>query len=1629
MLKLLVLALILTACMPQSSNFRATSQDNSSADASDPNFSSSLNYLQNGATQTSTTLTVAADFLDSLYLRGKGVHNFISGGNTSVPYCLITYFPNSLTNKLLVLAAIPSSIYNYTDNSIEYYYKLYPAKLSSNQAFCQTAGLTNQLGVDYSGATLAFSFENICPACSSAQLVSTQMKIYSSSGVSVSEINSTSLNLALTVTASSESSGTGISCGTSPQCIAQGYDCCSNGQCINDGELKPGASSDPDYQTAINDVATNPGNTANWPNIYYSCTTYVQPEPTPTPTVDPGYEADERFNKLKRLYECTTPLEGEMSVCSVTYSDASTSGAIFKTTSDDRSFTYTYSGEPASYSAGITPLTGHSIYEVIYAGDTVYQERQTPSGFTISGSNDSISSGDYASLTSFALTPSSSAPNDDLIIRYMVDGSCSKINEYSAKCYKMYVQGQNLGRIDDHYPGTNQFIIPHYADLTKTIRVEVDGDAAIRGSHWNLFSSTKAYVQFDNTKMKVYDTQSVKIIFYVDISGSNSTLLDGKEAASAEINSMCGCGGTIECSLKPQTETVSGVETITDYVCEYPQPDTAEAPMYQTVYVNAKTVPHRFFDEQGAAQTSVTSAVTQEGTAFAYTNNNLLKPNNVSNYIGFNEIYGSFNSASGSAQPAMQVSVTKNRTYDIYSNSGSFSTCYYCGSDYYTSIAKIFPQNFVYEGGGYQPNPVSTNPSSLTSSYPYRKDDLLFGRACFLPVTMIPWGHYPFSDVQQQRLRRLQAQHFLFANGYQRDWYGFDYGALIGSFDGVFWFAIGTQRRIKATSNKLFLAINAYFGDLTTNSTYTVNVADASLNPTTGYEITNDFASDGAECQKYHQCQTDSDCITQLGWDYACENVTSIKAAWPKFDNNAKELPDIDGNVLSIYGRIGSTSAGAKRCVYRGRGAPCHTDPVISDTTDSYAQTLYTGIHACLSNSYCQKLNEGGIPEAKFNTKISRYGKSVVNRNATNGDAEHTFGLGSPIIGRPYSFHGTEEAPSEVQANLFANKVESICLPGRNPTETNFASQHSSTPIAPFKGEQVLNIGFTHSGTSSADISDNYLSSCAVLDEDGNYFSIEEPDADLDNATIKLMAGTQAIAANALMRFSSSVFTSIEDTELLKDFDNQQITSAAYQYNSCLRAPGSVCFSDMDCAPNNLITNKITQIDAEAESGTTTLNKYEIKFWQEGLVCGQSVSKYLSDGTPNPDYNLKNNRCCRESNNTITIGSSTDTTLLDNANVPGIDTSFDSAKRYSRISTVYNKLNTDGSTYPPLLVASGTSSTDDLIKQYNTFSYIGENSCCSGNWVRNFHKTANGGGHTWGPKKMQNISKEAFRCMNWIQDTGGLGSNFTCSDPDAIECLIRNVSTSEAKKVFEWLNSLELLGIPQIAIKDENHSEIYCKVDPDDQSAAASYPLGDPFATGATTEYTDTSANAYYSASDTGNFKDSLKMVFSSDEITCCVPAGEAIGENDSEELCCTGYVNPDTGLCALKDYSNVSVYFNRYVSSAAKGLAATLFDTQTGFIKDPSIVEQLACYNRVCRSDRLARGISLSNQIVPGTEDTEFSSVLRKFYVEDNTETDGGLGEFYDAGLRWNIDVYCVPDGVEADDTTGNFTIIDCSN
>ena len=85
---------------------------------------------------------------------------------------------------------------------------------------------------------------------------------------------------------------------------------------------------------------------------------------------------------------------------------------------------------------------------------------------------------------------------------------------------------------------------------------------------------------------------------------------------------------------------------------------------------------------------------------------------------------------------------------------------------------------------------------------------------------------------------------------------------FIGSFDGVNWFAAGGGRRVRATSNKLFLAINYPFSDMPSPTNISASVIqDNGVNVASDYDFDPNLSAkdarrdSGASCQKFHQCE------------------------------------------------------------------------------------------------------------------------------------------------------------------------------------------------------------------------------------------------------------------------------------------------------------------------------------------------------------------------------------------------------------------------------------------------------------------------------------------------------------------------------------------------------------------------------------------------------------------------------------------------------------------------------------------------------------------------------------------------------------------------------------------------------
>lgn len=1615
------------ACVPQS-NTKRTPKNSSALGGNTPTptptpYSQSLNFFQYGATTTTSILTLSSQFADTFVLRGNQVLTYLlAGNNTASPLCLVSYFPGSSGKNHLILTAFPTNVLvNPTTGLRDYYFKMQSYDADINKANCQTGSLLAALSTATPGANYAYINKDLCPGCT-GDLTSSFVKLYTAGGGLVSTITTSNLGLRLTRNTPDQPVS---SCSLDSQCATIGYDCCLKGQCVDDKTIRPNVNtSGTGYQLALLDIASDPNRIRKYPDFFYLCPNNTGVTPTPTPTPDPIATAADNLESLRDLYDCTThPIDSELSICSKVFEKASVSilagggaGATFTTDLDDRSY--------SSTSMGASALSPHSFYEMTYAGETLYLENTVSmnGGTIVPIYNDTLSDTQGVTVTK---TPSTGAPHDRLKLRYKVDGSCTKVNSTTALCQKYYVQGQNSTKINDHEstgPLAQVFRLPYYADGTKNIKVYVDDTLKLENTHYTRATVSGQITMTFAAATPVFNNQVVRMDYYVS-TATYPGLMTAKTAAQTTVNTICKCGAGDNCSLSPLTQDLQGVETVVDYKCVYPLPPTPEAPLFVTVSVNTKSAPARFFDTSGVNydQKSIVG-VTQELTAFSYTNNNLLLPNNALGPIGFNEIYGSFTTVAGSAKAPSVVSVKKGQSYDIYSDRGTFTPCPTCGADYYPSVNSLFPAELLFRGGGYLPDPSRTSrllPSSLLSAQ-YRADDLLFGRACWIPATMIAWTHQGNTDVALQRRNRLGAQHFLFANGYQRDWYGFDYGALIGSFDGVSWFAIGSNRRVTALSNKLFLAVNAYFADTTLENSYQVSVMASSTVNNSGPLSSSDLDNDGAQCQRYHVCTTDSDCIKQVGWDYSCQAVGNIKTTWPTFDNNGNEQAGSAGSETSkrLVDIIGGVNGASKRCVYRGVGAPCHGAYSTIATASTYHQTTLSGLNACSANNYCEDLSS-----AKFNDRINRFARPPLAQNNSSDFLtalkEDEFGLAARIMGRPFEFNGSSSVAASVTTQLTTNLVTQMCVHGRDPllslVDNTFTGQHTRDPGASHLGDKVSNIGMTYTSTLVA--SPQYFASCAVLNAANGLLQLSSPLTDLSDSSVKLLSATQNTSTNILKALE------VSGVELVKDFDSNLVTSPFYAENRCLKNANAACFTDTDCAPNNLISSKVLGLDA----ATTGLSEGEVKYWQEELICGQKTLK------TNSAYELKNNRCCRDIGKVLTIypdENSSAVLTTDAGTGPGVDVALSSATRYSRMNVVYDQLNKVVNPLSSLKIVPLNSGTDisagtgdptlHPFSQYETFEKIGSRTCCTENWVRNF-STSNGGGHYWTKDKLQNIDKSIFQCLNW-KDCSATpaacnATPFTCTSVAA--CGVRNIGTAEVDRYQEWLGRLELTGVPQILIQSDTNGApgwavaelITCLVDTTTQLTSTGHlpnTVNSVLGGTATADAIDGPNRGMIRADDQSDFTSAIKQVFSPTEIACCLPAGETIPSSTTGEMCCTGKAYQNR--CCLEDYTDVTVYLNRFISSEAKDRPSASFDPKTGYLKDPSEVAQIALNKNLCCSSTTAMGQAVAELKIPGLE-ANAARVRRWVTTNNDADNFNGAADAYDAGLKWNNHVYCVPE------------------
>jgi hypothetical protein len=203
--------------------------------------------------------------------------------------------------------------------------------------------------------------------------------------------------------------------------------------------------------------------------------------------------------------------------------------------------------------------------------------------------------------------------------------------------------------------------------------------------------------------------------------------------------------------------------------CYTPPASTNPIPTEQTVSVSSRSAPHRFFDANGDEKVP-TAATAQEGDKFEYLDDGKILPSQ-SNF-SINAVLGQMSVALDQALPAKTVNVELDQVYFLSTTSGYYTPCPSCAKDSWLNAFSAFPSASM--GTGLQAVGHTTERDAFsTNTTAGNYEDTIFGRACWLPPTMLPFSHSAKTDVKSQRRNRLQTQAALYMNGYQRDWFGF----------------------------------------------------------------------------------------------------------------------------------------------------------------------------------------------------------------------------------------------------------------------------------------------------------------------------------------------------------------------------------------------------------------------------------------------------------------------------------------------------------------------------------------------------------------------------------------------------------------------------------------------------------------------------------------------------------------------------------------------------------------------------------------------------------------------------------------------------------------------------------------
>ena len=879
------------------------------------------------------------------------------------------------------------------------------------------------------------------------------------------------------------------------------------------------------------------------------------------------------------------------------------------------------------------------------------------------------------------------------------------------------------------------------------------------GEQWNYYCQVGT-CSIPNYHSKKYcqDSGGTWTEIFPGTKGENGTE-DAYMALKREVWRSCGC---------EDNETVFGENECRSFglklndeekvVCKLPPSREDERPKQElSIFLSSRHSPHRLFRQSDGKSFATIEELKEseknalpEGDNFYYLDEiHQQVPRETS--FSMTSILGPYSLQLNKALPAKVIPVKNREYYLIRATSGNYTPCPDCAKDSWNRSLSPWPMSRQGNGlkGWHSSNRADSSKNITQGNY----EDTIFGRACYLPPTMIPFSHKGMNEPQKQRLARLKTQGALYINGYQKDWFGFNLGALIGSFDGVSWFAVGTGRRVLATSNKLFLAINAPFADLADNSPITVDInldiggpdviPDSDFDPS--LSLNHPQQNQAATCRHWHQCATDSDCVSKLGWEFVCADIGSYRTKWPRFNAKSEEKtfnPLENEQQKFTYAKLltGPLPPGSKkRCVYRGSGAICKGD------VDNALEAKKKKLFRCAPNFYCAKLKSSA-----FNQELVR---------TPNMLDSFLYGKDANVLGRPLDYIDTTSGlDRDIIANLENNfalhtdELEDvgICRPGKNLDPISLLEQHRGRD----RGKRTDYINQISSCDSSTQ-GDERVATCPIFQTvEGE----DIPKGDYIRDTFDLVMAHKQNQCGGEARWNKGTTTNpiIEDSfgqiELGPLHSLQDIFRPSLVSSACSRRAGSVCHTDLDCSPNRLHYSEV-ELLGKRPLGDTTAEKL---YWSEYLICSQGDPVPYLHSKDFFDFNITKNKCCRPVGEELTMFTQDDddiipdnypkdSGLLNTLYYPYNFTTIYPRGYYSRyiVAQAENRGGLQSSPYPEVPRVN----LDQIPKsfQWKTLSDTGEKTCCGGGFIRQFADESN----DWSKGNRIHIDPEEFTCLNY----------------------------------------------------------------------------------------------------------------------------------------------------------------------------------------------------------------------------------------------------------------------------------------